>query len=64
MWLLFLAVFDNLLHRGREVQGGREVQAVQAGRGYHLYQGDQQGPAERERKKHKGSDSVVIMRVI
>lgn len=36
----------NLLHRGREVQGGREVQADQADQGYHRYQEDQQDPAE------------------
>lgn len=42
----------NLLHRGRGVQGGREVREVQAGRGYHHYQRDQQDPGgERERKK-------------
>lgn len=37
---------DNLLHRGREVQGGREVQLVQVDRGCHRYQGDQEDPAD------------------
>lgn len=36
---------QNLLHQGQGVQEGREVQAVQDGRGYHRYQGDQQDPA-------------------
>lgn len=35
----------DLLHQGRGVQEGREVQAVQAGRAYHRYQGDQEDPA-------------------
>lgn len=34
----------NLLHQGRGVQEGREVQAIQAGRAYHRYQGDQEDP--------------------
>lgn len=41
----------NLLHQGREVQEGREVQAVQAGRAYHRYQGDQEDPAKKNQTK-------------
>lgn len=46
---------NNLLHRGRGVQGGREVQALQAGRGYHLFQRGQRDPASREREGEKGN---------
>lgn len=42
---------NNLLHRGRGVQGGREVQAVQAGRGYHLFQ---RGPGDPASGKREG----------
>lgn len=48
---------DDLLHRGRGVQEGREVQAVQAGRGYHRYQQDQQDPVYGGERKKKGSGS-------
>lgn len=52
---------DNLLHRGREVQGGREVQADQAGRGYHRYQGGQQDPADEktEESEFKKGPTVI-----
>lgn len=49
----------NLLHQGREVQEGREVQAVQAGRAYHRYQGDQEDPAKKKSdKKNQKSDKI------
>lgn len=31
---------------------GQEVQAVQAGQAYHLYQGDQQDPVDRGKQGH------------
>lgn len=44
----------NLLHRGRGVQEGQEVQAFQAGRAYHLFQGGQRDPASEKRDRKKG----------
>lgn len=42
---------NDLLHQGRVVQEGREVQAVQAGRGYHRYLRDQEDPAIGNKEK-------------
>lgn len=46
---------DNLLHRGREVQGGREVLEDQAVQGYHRYQAGQEDPADGEQNRTKQS---------
>lgn len=44
---------NNLLHQGQGVQGGREVQAVRAGRAYHLFQRGRRDPACREGRRTK-----------
>lgn len=48
---------NNLLHQGRGVQEGQEVQAVQAGRGYHHYQEDREDPGIGNNRKNRNIES-------
>lgn len=50
---------SNLLHQGRGVQEGQEVQAVQAGRGYHRYQEDREDPGIGNKEKNRNIESVA-----